>query len=1438
MKGRDFGLGLLVLAIVAATVTAVVVSGRDTSAPARAEDTTHELTTPVSPQGCGEVTAREPGETTVPSPASQWTFPHDAHVQVTAHAHEGCTFSKWVFDFAGYPVEQTTNPTQFQLIEDMTATAHFTGTPASPTPTPTATAVPPPVTASCKWSTLGENPVLNPGLKSDCETLLKETSTLAGTATLNWSVDTPMADWDGVGLDGTPRRVTSVVLKSKELTGSIPVSFGSLAKLDTLVLGQNQLTGAIPVELGNLTNLTQLHLEQNQLTGSIPAELGNLTGLTYLSLGLNQLTGTIPAELGNLTKLNHLWLKRNQLTGTIPPQLGNLTLLTHLVLDNNQLTGQIPTELGNLSKVTHVYLAGNTLTGCLPAVFEDVGTNDFETLGLAFCGPTLTYDTYDTTGAVATAGSYAFLTEGEDGGMTAVTTYEALRDGTTTMLRISAADAADVSQAAFYDTVEAADRFELREASDCWTRYHVTKVTASVGTYREFAVRPYAYAYEGCSGPIAADAARDYSWNPAPPWEPDFTTLIRFGPWILDPGDDDLNDATPVWDWSGEVVANPVPEPSAPGGRSTHGWHDHSGNEPVGDLAAVKRHPLWSEPDLPDDWRLYSALTGIEGQYAFCAWYAPQAGGYGVTVCIGYLDELPIHASVSSTPDEDTIGRTIYELRVVDGHPAGLVYSPPGTPYAASPYVEIYDEETGIRYSAYAYDAAIKRQGAEGVLAIARSLYLDGGEQEEEQMLARAFRFTYDTYDTTGAVTTAGSYSFMSEGDDGTTGTVTTYEGLRDGSTTALLIHKTDAEGTSRSDILDAVEAGDLVEWRKADDCFVRYKVLGVKPDPTGTIPKKALDVEWMTYAFTGCSGAISTDTEVGMTWGDMLDLGGVDLPAPVVHGPFQIVPAGWTGVVESGEVHELPEGAPEYPGPAVDTKSLAVARGFPYWREANATFARTFSNARTGGYDVSYGYCAIYVSADGYPAVRICGEHAWDSRWAEETSWVAKSAPDEVLQGVLETRMIRGRPALASYSPLGLGHSDSFTVSVRVYDEVTESMYELRGHHSSVSGSNVDAVIELARSLFVEAGQEEGQMLARAFLFTYDTYDTTGAVTTAGSYAFLTEGEDGAMTAVTTYEALRDGTTTMLKIHTADADDTSQADVYDEVEEGHLIEWSQAGDCFVRYRVSDAPALSEGAISREFGVRPETYAWQSCQTGSLPTSGSEGASGTAPTAITITVGTALPLEHLGGTNLTDFAVIHGPWQLTPYVQSQPGAVGSAPASVAVKAPQYHELGRQPDFANAVYPEALAEARELPYWREPEVPEGWTFWNARSGELGDPVWGYCAEWTDADGYPAMRICGSYADVRRNWHPASWLTNHTPPRRVVRELLVIADRPAWMSYSPLGAQHLSSGSVRVTVYDPATETVYSVQGWHPSMRGANIEPVIAVVRSLFEGTRPQ
>ena len=206
----------------------------------------------------------------------------------------------------------------------------------------------------------------NPGIASDCRVLLAARDSLAGSATLNWSANIPVDQWEGVALGDTPLRVTGLRLPAKALTGQIPSGLGSLTNLESLGLGWNQLTGTIPPELGNLANLGFLYLNSNQLTGTIPAELGSLANLIWLDLDDNQLTGTIPAELGSLADLWVLGLSQNQLTGTVPAWLGNLANLRELSLWGNELTGTIPTELGSLAKLEVLSLAENQLTGTIP----------------------------------------------------------------------------------------------------------------------------------------------------------------------------------------------------------------------------------------------------------------------------------------------------------------------------------------------------------------------------------------------------------------------------------------------------------------------------------------------------------------------------------------------------------------------------------------------------------------------------------------------------------------------------------------------------------------------------------------------------------------------------------------------------------------------------------------------------------------------------------------------------------------------------------------------------------------------------------------------------------------------------------------------------------------------------------------------------------------
>ena len=186
---------------------------------------------------------------------------------------------------------------------------------------------------------------------------------------LNWSAEAAISTWDGVTIEGSPPRVTWLLLRDRSLNGS--VSGG----------------------LSDLSNLEYLSLRGNDLTGTIPAELGSLSGLKALSLGRNSLTGTIPPELGSLTKLELLRLDNNQLSGTIPVELGRLSSLVTLLLNNNNLNGAIPSELGNLDRLTFLWLADNQFTGCIPEELSEVQESDLDQLGPPFCDastPTVT----------------------------------------------------------------------------------------------------------------------------------------------------------------------------------------------------------------------------------------------------------------------------------------------------------------------------------------------------------------------------------------------------------------------------------------------------------------------------------------------------------------------------------------------------------------------------------------------------------------------------------------------------------------------------------------------------------------------------------------------------------------------------------------------------------------------------------------------------------------------------------------------------------------------------------------------------------------------------------------------------------------------------------------------------------------------------------------
>ena len=198
--------------------------------------------------------------------------------------------------------------------------------------------------AACTAGFVVAAPAQNPGLVADCETLLglrdalfgaslvprrywgvvaTPTPTLSPTPTpsggqgspteaganqdqgwstdgyvvSNWGPGTPVDQWVGVTVSGSPRRVTAVRLSKHGFSGTVPAALGQLAALTHLALSGHELTGSIPSALGQLAALTHLDLSHNHLTGPIPAELSQLDGLQEVRLSGNQLTGCVPVGL-------------------------------------------------------------------------------------------------------------------------------------------------------------------------------------------------------------------------------------------------------------------------------------------------------------------------------------------------------------------------------------------------------------------------------------------------------------------------------------------------------------------------------------------------------------------------------------------------------------------------------------------------------------------------------------------------------------------------------------------------------------------------------------------------------------------------------------------------------------------------------------------------------------------------------------------------------------------------------------------------------------------------------------------------------------------------------------------------------------------------------------------------------------------------------------
>ncbi|KAL9322273.1 hypothetical protein ACSQ67_010326 [Phaseolus vulgaris] len=140
--------------------------------------------------------------------------------------------------------------------------------------------------------------------------------------------------------------VVSIILKSQNLSGTLPSELVRLPYLQKIHLSRNYLNGTIPPQWGFM-KLVNISILGNRVTGPIPKELGNITTLKSLATEFNQLSGELPLELGNLPQLERLLLTSNYFIGNLPATFARLTTLKHIRLGDNQFSGTLPISFGD-----------------------------------------------------------------------------------------------------------------------------------------------------------------------------------------------------------------------------------------------------------------------------------------------------------------------------------------------------------------------------------------------------------------------------------------------------------------------------------------------------------------------------------------------------------------------------------------------------------------------------------------------------------------------------------------------------------------------------------------------------------------------------------------------------------------------------------------------------------------------------------------------------------------------------------------------------------------------------------------------------------------------------------------------------------------------------------------------------------------------------------
>ncbi|TYJ12033.1 hypothetical protein E1A91_A11G320300v1 [Gossypium mustelinum] len=159
-----------------------------------------------------------------------------------------------------------------------------------------------------------------------------------------------------------------IYMEGSGLSGPIPSINATLENLEYIIISDlNGTETSFPQLLINasLPKLKRVMLRSCNVTGEIPASFGRFTTINILDLSFNRLRGKIPEELSSLA-LNNLFLNGNNFSGTVPSWMLNTNVKIDLSYNNFADTGVSGCQRNSVNLFSSISRVNNT--GIVPSL--------------------------------------------------------------------------------------------------------------------------------------------------------------------------------------------------------------------------------------------------------------------------------------------------------------------------------------------------------------------------------------------------------------------------------------------------------------------------------------------------------------------------------------------------------------------------------------------------------------------------------------------------------------------------------------------------------------------------------------------------------------------------------------------------------------------------------------------------------------------------------------------------------------------------------------------------------------------------------------------------------------------------------------------------------------------------------------------------------------